>query len=61
MKPVLKLFMLRYGRGGKVVKGEDGEPLFFHDKRLAKEARKEGQVVSFGIDHRKYKPRIGDV
>ena len=61
MKPVLKLYMLRHGRGGKVVKGEDGETLYFHDKQLAKQARKEGQVVSFGIDHRKYKPRKGDV
>ncbi len=56
-KRALKLFMLRHGKGGAVVKGEDGEPLFFHDKQLAKQARQEGHVVSFGIDHNKYKPR----
>lgn len=56
-KNALKLFMLRHGKGGAVVKGEDGEPLFFHNKQLAKQSRKEGYVVSFGIDHRKYKPR----
>ena len=48
-KRALKLFMLRHGKGGAV------------DKQLAKQARQEGHVVSFGIDHNKYKPRKEDI
>lgn len=51
----LKLFVLKQGKGGAIVKGADGQPLYFADKMIAKQARAEGQVVSFGPDHRKFK------
>jgi hypothetical protein len=55
MKNALKLFVLRHGKGGAIVKGDDGKPLYFTDKQLAKRARGDNQVVSYGPDHRKYK------
>jgi hypothetical protein len=58
MSKTLKLFCLRDGKGGVVVKGEDGLPVYFSDKMQAKNSRQEGQVVSYGIDHKKYK---GDI
>ena len=56
-KQALKLFVLRHSKGGAVVRGGDGEPIYFHNKMVAKQSREEGQVVSFGTDHKKYKPR----
>ena len=53
----LKLFVLRQGKGGAVVTGGDGKPVYYSNKQVAKQHRKEGQVVSYGIDHNKYKPR----
>lgn len=50
-----RLFVLRHGKGGAYVKGDDGLPLYFPDKQSAKQARKDGQVVSFGPDHDKFK------
>jgi hypothetical protein len=50
-KSALKLFMLRHGQGGAIVTGDDGKPLFYSDKMVAKAARKDGQVVSLGPDH----------
>lgn len=50
-----RLFMLRHGKGGRVVRSDDGSPMYFGDKPSAKKARQEGQVVSYGVDHRKYK------
>ena len=50
-KTALKLFMLRHGQGGAIVTGDDGKPLFYSDKMIAKAARKDGQVVSLGPDH----------
>jgi hypothetical protein len=50
-KTTLKLFMLRHGQGGAIVTGDDGKPLFYSDKMIAKAARKDGQVVSLGPDH----------
>jgi len=55
MSRVLKLFVIKDGKGGAVVKGENGEPLYFNDKMIAKKHRKEGQVVSYGPDHKLYK------
>lgn len=55
MTKALKLFCLRNGKGGAVVKGEDGNPLYFSDKMIAKKARVDGQVVSFGPDHKRFK------
>ena len=39
-KSALKLFMLRHGQGGAIVTGDDGKPLFYSDKMIAKAARK---------------------
>jgi len=50
-----RLFMLRHNKGGAVVTGADGKPLYFGDKQSAKKARKDNQVVSFGPDHNKFK------
>ena len=50
-----RLFMLRHGKGGAIVRGDDGNPLFYSSKPDAKKARKDGQVVSFGPDHNKFK------
>jgi len=54
-KTALKLFVLRHGKGGAIVKDSEGNPLYFHDKMIAKSQRKEGQVISLGPDHRRYK------
>ena len=54
-KSALKLFMLRYSKGGAIVKDSDGNPLYFNDKMIAKANRKGDQVVTYGPDHRKYK------
>jgi|TARA_R100000231_G_scaffold47840_2_gene40980 hypothetical protein len=57
-KKSMKLFVLRYGKGGDVVKGEDGTPLYFNDKQVAKNHRGDNMVVSYGPDHRKHKGGI---
>ena len=59
-KQALKLFVLRHGKGGAIVKGEDNQPLYFNDKRTAKLAReqRDGTVVSYGPDHKLYKGAI---
>ena len=54
-KTALKLFMLRHSKGGALVKDSEGNPLYFHDKMIAKRSRKDNQVVTYGPDHRKYK------
>ena len=50
-----RLFMLRHGKGRSVVRSKEGQPMYYGDKPSAKQARQEGQVVSYGVDHRKYK------
>lgn len=54
-KQALKLFVLRHSKGGAVVKDEHGNPIYYHDKMIAKQSRKGNQVVSYGPDHNKYK------
>jgi len=39
----------------------EGNPVYFSDKRSAKLQRVEGMVVSYGIDHKKYKVIKGDM
>jgi hypothetical protein len=53
-KTALKLFMLKHSKGGAIVKDDDGNPLTFHDKMIAKASRVGKQVVTYGPDHRKY-------
>lgn len=53
-----RLFVLRRGKGGSIVKDDDGQPLYFPTKVDAKRMRDsigKDVVVSFGIDHRKFK------
>ncbi len=57
----LRLFCLRWGKGGQMVCDVEGKPVYYSDKRLAKLHRDEGMVVSFGIDHKKYNYVKGDV
>jgi len=53
-KSALKLFVLRYIKGGAIVT-ENGKPLFFSDKRAAKHKRDPDTMkVSFGPDHNKF-------
>ena len=54
-KPALKLFVLRYSKGGAIVTGDDGKPAYFTDKMVAKRNRVDNQVVSYGPDHKLYK------
>jgi hypothetical protein len=51
-----RLFMLRHGKGGSPVKGDNGEVLYFGSKPEAKAERdkRDGTVVSFGPDHDKF-------
>ena len=51
----LKLFVVK-DSSGVPIKGDDGRPLYFSDKMVAKAARNtmEGQTLSFGPDHRKF-------
>jgi hypothetical protein len=54
----MRLFMLRYGKGGSAVKGDGGEPLYFGSKPEAKQVRDTiggNLVVSYGVDHKLYK------
>ena len=54
-KPALKLFVLRQKKGGAIVTDEQGKPVYYSDKQVAKNNRKGEQVVSLGPDHRRYK------
>lgn len=57
-----RLFVLRYGKGGSLVKGDNGEVLYFGSKPEAKAERdkRSGTVVSLGPDHDKFnKPHGG--
>lgn len=56
-KATLKLFMLRQHQGGVPVRDEKGDIIYYSDKKVAKKARVGNQVVSYGIDHRKYTNR----
>jgi hypothetical protein len=51
-----RLFVLRYGKGGSLVRDDDGTPLYFGNKTAAKKVRDtiEGAVVSYGPDHNKH-------
>tara|TARA_E500000331_G_scaffold218590_1_gene209506 strand:- start:1037 stop:1228 length:192 start_codon:yes stop_codon:yes gene_type:complete len=53
-KATLKLFMLRQHQGGVPVRDENGDIIYYSDKQVAKGNRVNKQVVSYGIDHRKY-------
>ena len=53
-KSMLKLFMLRQHQGGVPVRDENGDIIYYSDKQVAKGNRVNKQVVSYGIDHRKY-------
>jgi len=58
MSMALKLFVLRHGKGGAFVKSDNGEALYFREKREAKAARDSyggDVVVSYGPDHHKFK------
>jgi len=57
----LRLFCLRWGKSGQMVCDIEGNPVYFSDKRSAKLQRVEGMVVSYGIDHKKYKVIKGDM
>lgn len=57
---VLRLYCLRYGKGGQQVCTVEGIPWFFDDKMTAKRHRGEGMVVSYGTDHKKYNYVKGD-
>ena len=54
-KTALKLFVLRHRKGGAIVTDEQGNPVYYNDKQVAKNNRKGEQVVSLGPDHRRYK------
>ena len=46
--------MLRHGKGGRPITDSDGNVIYYGNKALAKQARVGGQVVSKGIDHKRY-------
>ena len=50
-----RLFVLRHSKSGAVVKNDSGSPLYCASKPDAKKTRTDGQVVSYGPDHRKFK------
>lgn len=57
----LKLFCLRYGKGGRMVCDRKNAILFYNNKMVAKSYRLDGIVVSYGPDHKKYKYIKGDM
>ena len=57
----LKLFMLRHGQGGRPVKDEHGNVIFYNNKALAKQNRGDNQVPAYGADHRKFKSLEGSI
>lgn len=60
-KQQLKLFMLRHEQGGYAIRNEGGEIIHYSDKMIAKKNRINNQVVSYGIEHRNYKLKKGDL
>jgi hypothetical protein len=53
-----RLFILRRGKSGAVIKDDDGQVMYFGSKPEAKAARNSiggNTVVSVGIDHKLYK------
>ncbi len=46
--------MLREHQGGVPVRDENGDIIYYSDKQVAKGKRVNKQVVSYGLDHRKY-------
>lgn len=54
-KTALKLFVLRQKKGGAIVTDEQGKPIYYSDKQVAKSNRVGEQVVSLGPDHNRYK------
>ena len=50
-----RLFMLRNTDNNTLVKGDDDNVLYFNNKVEAKRHRQVGQVVTYGIDHNRYK------
>lgn len=52
MTKALRLYVLRDEHSGAVVTDDNGAPLYFSDKMVAKANRQPGQVVSRGPDHR---------
>jgi len=57
----LRLYCLRWGKGGVIVRNIYKDRVFFNDKMEAKNHRLEGVVVSYGPDHKKYKPIKSDL
>jgi hypothetical protein len=57
----IKLFCLRYGKGGCMVLDTDNKPLLYSNKMSAKKSRLLGMVVSYGSNHKKYRHVKGDV
>ena len=56
MDKPLKLFFLRYGKGGGYVIDEvTGEPVHFDNKKIAKQHRKDNMFVTYDSDHNKFK------
>lgn len=51
----MRLFMLRHGKGGAPVTDDEGNVIYYSNKIIAKNAKTGTQVVSLGVDHRKYK------
>lgn len=61
MAKQLKLFMLRHEQSGNAVRDEGGKIVHYSNKQSAKNARVGTQVVSLGVDHRKYIYKKGDI
>ena len=57
----MKLFMLRDKQSGNAVRDEGGKIIHYPNKQSAKNARVGTQVVSLGVDHRKYIYKKGDI
>ena len=47
--------MLKHKQGGVPVTDEKGNIIYYSNKMVAKRNRRGNQVVSYGIDHRRYK------
>lgn len=54
MAKALRLFVLKDTNSGVIVKDNDGNPLYFSDKMVAKRSKTEHQHVSYGPDHKKF-------
>jgi hypothetical protein len=52
-----RLFILRRGKGGPVIRNDEGQPMYFSTKPEAKQTRDTigNAVVSIGPDHKLYK------